>query len=106
MLTKWTTYKGGLPQGAPTSPRLSNLVNYGMDAQLFGMALKFGAKYTRYADDMTFSLPQDNRNVIAQLITFTQETVKEYDYHLHTRKKLQIRRRHDRMLVGRYPLYR
>ena len=32
--------KSSLPQGAPTSPRLSNLVNFGLDARLAGMAAK------------------------------------------------------------------
>lgn len=44
-----------LPQGAPTSPILSNMVCYHMDVRLMGMAQHFGATYTRYADDMTFS---------------------------------------------------
>ena len=38
-----------LPQGAPTSPALSNIVGYEMDKKLAGLT------YTRYADDLTFS---------------------------------------------------
>lgn len=44
-----------LPQGAPTSPVLSNIVCEAMDARLGGLAKRFGVTYTRYADDMTFS---------------------------------------------------
>lgn len=44
-----------LPQGAPTSPALSNLVSYRLDARLTGLARCFGAKYSRYADDLMFS---------------------------------------------------
>ncbi len=44
-----------LPQGAPTSPFLANMVAYGMDIKLIALARKHGAYYTRYADDMTFS---------------------------------------------------
>ncbi len=58
-LVRLCTYEGGLPQGAPTSPRLSNLVNYRLDTRLAGMATTLGAVYTRYADDLTFSLSDD-----------------------------------------------
>ncbi|HNM45814.1 MAG TPA: reverse transcriptase family protein [Candidatus Sumerlaeota bacterium] len=44
-----------LPQGAPTSPALSNLVCRRMDRRLAGLCAKFNAVYTRYADDLTFS---------------------------------------------------
>ena len=44
-----------LPQGAPTSPMLTNILCRKMDARLAGMASKEGWHYTRYADDMTFS---------------------------------------------------
>jgi hypothetical protein len=44
-----------LPQGAPTSPALANAVAYGLDRRLAGLAARFGATYTRYVDDLTFS---------------------------------------------------
>jgi retron-type reverse transcriptase len=45
----------GLPQGAPTSPILSNLVCKKLDYQLGKMASKYNLAYSRYADDLTFS---------------------------------------------------
>jgi hypothetical protein len=44
-----------LPQGAPTSPIISNIVCQKLDHRLTGLAKRFGLKYTRYADDITFS---------------------------------------------------
>jgi hypothetical protein len=49
------TFRDGLPQGAPTSPCLSNLANVGLDERLQRLALRSGAVYTRYGDDLTFS---------------------------------------------------
>jgi hypothetical protein len=44
-----------LAQGSPTSPALANLSAFGLDRRLAGLARQFGATYTRYADDLTFS---------------------------------------------------
>ena len=44
-----------LPQGAPTSPTLTNIICEKLDRQLGGLAKKYGLRYSRYADDITFS---------------------------------------------------
>ena len=48
-------YQGALPQGAPTSPVVSNMVCGPLDIQLRGFAASHYCQYTRYADDITLS---------------------------------------------------
>lgn len=55
MLTNICCLRSRLPQGAPTSPALSNLVSKRLDKRIFGFSKKMRIRYTRYADDMTFS---------------------------------------------------
>ncbi|WP_262273409.1 retron St85 family RNA-directed DNA polymerase [Microvirga yunnanensis] len=54
-LTDLSCLERQLPQGAPSSPALSNIVCLTLDRRLFGFARKNNLRYTRYADDMTFS---------------------------------------------------
>lgn len=53
---EWVKVKRNvLPQGAPTSPVITNIVCQRLDYLLTGVAKRFGLKYSRYADDITFS---------------------------------------------------
>jgi hypothetical protein len=55
---------GKLPQGACTSPALSNIISKRLDYRLTGLANKVGLTYTRYADDMAFSGEHVPRNLV------------------------------------------
>jgi retron-type reverse transcriptase len=55
VLSLLCTYEGCLPQGAPTSPYLANLVFEEIDEELVRISEKRSLKYSRYADDLTFS---------------------------------------------------
>ncbi|MBP3959491.1 RNA-directed DNA polymerase [Gemmata sp. G18] len=94
LLTLLTTDRDGLPQGAPTSPGLSNFVNTELDARLTRHAAPSGARYTRYCDDLAFSWPISSgppsgfeRGVRAAL--------HEFGYTLHPEKGWRVSHRRD-----------
>ena len=103
-LTTWTCHDQGLPQGAPTSPRLSNLINRLMDQQLSQCALQQGFRYSRYADDLTFSFPQEsespspNAKDIRNLTRTIKRIVRGFGYRLHPQKQ-RVRRAHQQQRV-------
>lgn len=57
VLAQLCCYQNTLPQGAPTSPLLSNLICRSLDKDLMALAHRHRAVYTRYCDDITFSFP-------------------------------------------------
>ncbi|HEV7225207.1 MAG TPA: reverse transcriptase family protein [Pirellulales bacterium] len=101
LLVKLCTVDGGLPQGAPTSPVLSNLLNYRLDACIAAYAKRVHIVYSRYADDITFSYSDDGPAAAEHaraLAYFAWRVAAEEGYRLH-RKKSSIRRRHQRQTV-------
>ncbi len=62
-----------LPQGAPTSPLLTNAICCNLDRKMKGLAKRFGLHYSRYADDMTFS---SMHNVYQESGEFRKELLK------------------------------
>jgi RNA-directed DNA polymerase len=60
VLARICCHKNSLPQGAPTSPIISNMICARMDSQLRQLAVRHRCAYTRYADDLTFSTSTRN----------------------------------------------
>ncbi|GAB5407107.1 MAG: retron St85 family RNA-directed DNA polymerase [Aureliella sp.] len=86
-----------LPQGAPTSPALTNTVCLNMDRRLSGLAKSLGWRYTRYADDMTFSVAagkkrEDDKAVgLTKLLGAAHEIVSTEGFQVHTKKTRILR---------------
>ena len=74
VIANLTCYKRILPQGAPTSPILSNMVCRPMDTQLTNLAKKYKMTYTRYADDITIS--SNHRTFPDQIVYQENEEIK------------------------------
>ena len=65
LLTSLCTYKDALPQGAPTSPAISNIIMQEFDDIVGAWCEERNIAYTRYCDDMTFSGDFDSKPVIS-----------------------------------------
>jgi RNA-directed DNA polymerase len=89
-----------LPQGAPTSPALSNLVVWRMDTRLAALAAGFGATMTRYADDLAFSGDETFARSVRFFLPRAGAIVLEEGFRLNHRKTLVMPRGHRQELCG------
>lgn len=98
ILTTLCCYQGSLPQGAPTSPALSNLICLPLDTRLSALAKTYGVAYTRYADDMTFSFATD-QGKHRELISLVKKILSDEKFTLQKKKKIRVRRAHHQQKV-------
>lgn len=82
LLAKLCTKDNSLPQGAPTSPYLSNLYFLNADNLIAKYCMDKSIRYTRYADDLTFSGDFDENT----LLHFVEEVVSNLELELHPDK--------------------
>lgn len=94
LLTQLCCYKDYLPQGAPTSPTISNLVMFSFDEYMGTWCEERGIHYTRYCDDMTFSGKFDVREVKQKIRGYLQ--VLGFELNL---KKTKVLRQYNRQSV-------
>jgi RNA-directed DNA polymerase len=88
----------GLPQGACTSPALSNLISRKLDRRLHGLAVKLGWNYTRYADDISFSTNSETASRLKYLWTRVKHFITEEGFVINP-KKTRVQRRHTQQSV-------
>ena len=79
-----------LPQGAPTSPSITNALCLRLDCRLSGLARKLGCRYTRYADDLTFSW-HDAKPQVGALLRATGGIVRAEGFEIHAKKTRVMR---------------
>ncbi|HEX7896381.1 MAG TPA: reverse transcriptase family protein [Planctomycetota bacterium] len=93
-----------LPQGACTSPALSNLAARSLDRRYAGLAAKLGWTYTRYADDLTFSgdtlIPKGQKDPrsVAWLLARTRHVAEDEGFTMNE-KKIRVQRRNTAQVV-------
>ena len=85
------------PQGAPTSPAISNLVCRRLDARLNGLAHSRNGTYTRYADDLTFSFKDDAID-LGRFRWWVDQVCHQEGFFIH-QKKFRVIRASQRQLV-------
>jgi RNA-directed DNA polymerase len=69
ILTQLTTYRASLPQGAPSSPVIANLVFLNTADRLNTLAKSNNITFTTFLDDLTFSSNYDFKDIIPQIIS-------------------------------------
>lgn len=90
----------GLPQGAPTSPVLSNLICKKLDYQLGKMAKKYDLIYTRYADDLTISTNNLKSISAKEIISLVQSHVERNGFIINKNKTKVMYRNQRQMVTG------
>ena len=96
LIAELVTYKGKLPQGAPTSPAFSNLAVLGMDKELKALEADYGCCISRYADDITIS--SDYNTLLPSIIKPVKALIRKYGFRTNN-AKTRIRRKGGRMMV-------
>ncbi|HET9532986.1 MAG TPA: reverse transcriptase family protein [Blastocatellia bacterium] len=89
-----------LPQGAPTSPALTNIMCRRLDRRLSNMASELGFTYTRYADDLTFSASGDDLRNICNVLRRAGDIIAHEGFAVHPKKTRVLRRARRQEVTG------
>lgn len=89
-----------VPQGAPTSPVITNLLCRKLDQSLTTMATKLGFRYTRYADDLTFSASGESTQQVNTLVKRVAFLVHQEGFIIHPDKTRVLRKGRQQEVTG------
>ena len=95
-ITEVVTYKGFLPQGAPSSPQISNAILFDFDNKISEACYLIQCVYTRYSDDITIS--GSNRNDVVTMVKLTHQLLNESGFYVNA-KKTRISSNNSRQIV-------
>ena len=96
-LARLTTYQGRLPQGAPSSPDIANIICRKLDARIEAFCARRNWSYTRYADDITISGKGD---IGPQIVNLLSQIVQEEGFTLNPRKTHVVRQKGRQLVTG------
>lgn len=82
LISNLCVFRGSLPQGAPTSPYIANLVLVYFDDEVWKYCAARGITYTRYCDDLTFS----GDFLFSDVFYFVERMLKKYGFRVNRKK--------------------
>ncbi|MBN1802205.1 MAG: RNA-directed DNA polymerase [Candidatus Lokiarchaeota archaeon] len=94
------TTKRILPQGSPASPMITNIICRRLDQRLNGLASKFGFTYTRYADDMSFSINDETNVKVGRFYGLVSKIVKDEGFEINKEKTRFLRKNNRQSITG------
>lgn len=96
LLTLLCTYRECIPQGAPTSPAISNIIMRDFDDTVGTWCDDRGIRYTRYCDDMTFSGDFSPKEVVL----FVKEELRKMGFFLNGKKIVVVKNGQKKQVTG------
>jgi retron-type reverse transcriptase len=95
-LTKVCTYNGSLPQGAPTSPYISNLICRKLDYRISTLCKKNNLNFSRYADDITIS----GGRKVKKVLPIIKDIIKNEGFSINDEKTKILHNSHKQKVTG------